>query len=146
MTIARKTVLLVLAVLSGCAIIFAIAAANADYLVPAIIAAALLAVVLAALVYLTLRSVVRSLQAMESALANAADSLDFTRAIAVRSDDEIGRAMHAFNRLQARLRDSFVVPAGQIQDPRQIGVDDQRARIEFLRQLHFRNRFVAPAR
>ncbi len=108
MTIARKTVLLVLAVLSGCAIIFAIAAANADYLVPAIIAAALLAVVLAALVYLTLRSVVRSLQAMESALANAADSLDFTRAIAVRSDDEIGRAMHAFNRLQARLRDSFV--------------------------------------
>ncbi|MDR3412188.1 MAG: TRAP transporter substrate-binding protein DctP [Formivibrio sp.] len=61
--------------------------------------------------YLVRRSIVKPLITMESALARVAEKLDFTESIPVTVDDEIGRALHACNRLLLRLRGSF----GEIQ-------------------------------
>jgi tripartite ATP-independent transporter DctP family solute receptor len=64
--------------------------------------------VLGALGYLILRSMVKPLRNLESVIANAADKLDFTESVPTESDDEIGRALQAYNRLQDRLRSSFL--------------------------------------
>jgi len=57
------------------------------------------------------RAITVPLGAMQKAITRTASELDFTDSIAIRSNDEIGRTLHAYNELLARLRTSF----GEIQ-------------------------------
>ncbi|MDR3413138.1 MAG: TRAP transporter substrate-binding protein DctP [Formivibrio sp.] len=57
--------------------------------------------------FLILRSIVKPLRQMEASIAMAADKLDFTETISLGSEDEIGRAVQAYNRLLNRLCGSF---------------------------------------
>lgn len=53
------------------------------------------------------RSVIKPLSDMQTAIAKTADKLDFTDTVTVTTSDEIGNTLSAYNRLLARLRDSF---------------------------------------
>ena len=57
------------------------------------------------------RSIANPLREMQRAITRTANALDFTESIAVRSHDEIGQTLLAYNELVARLRASF----GEIQ-------------------------------
>ena len=57
------------------------------------------------------RSITRPLGAMQKAIIRTATELDFTDTFKVRSKDEIGRTLEAYNELLAKLRNSF----GEIQ-------------------------------
>ncbi len=57
------------------------------------------------------RSITVPLGLMQRAITRTASELDFTEAIAVRSNDEVGRTLTAYNELIAKLRASF----GEIQ-------------------------------
>ena len=57
------------------------------------------------------RAITGPLGAMQKAITRTASELDFTESIAIRSNDEIGRTLHAYNELLAKLRSSF----GEIQ-------------------------------
>ena len=57
------------------------------------------------------RSITRPLGVMQLAITRTANELDFTRAIEVESNDEVGRTLRAYNELLAKLRASF----GEIQ-------------------------------
>ncbi|MBS1208602.1 MAG: methyl-accepting chemotaxis protein, partial [Proteobacteria bacterium] len=65
-------------------------------------------IVIAGLGYLLWRSLVQPLQQMKDTIARTADELDFTESINVRTDDEIGQTLSAYNRLLERLRQSFI--------------------------------------
>ena len=57
------------------------------------------------------RSITKPLGSMQRAIIRTATELDFTDSIKVRSNDEIGRTLQAYNELLAKLRSSF----GEIQ-------------------------------
>ena len=61
--------------------------------------------------YLLGRSITKPLGSMQRAITRTADELDFTDTFKVRSHDEIGRTLQAYNELLAKLRTSF----GEIQ-------------------------------
>ena len=134
MTIARKILVLVIASLAACGIIFAVAisgiasaeaqiglvaskftsaGASVDFKSveqslssarTSLFVVFLLGLSLVgALAYLLRRSIVKPLEALAPAIAHAADQLDFTEMARVRSEDEIGRALLAYNRLLTRL-------------------------------------------
>ncbi|WP_263772846.1 methyl-accepting chemotaxis protein [Propionivibrio soli] len=53
------------------------------------------------------RSITGPLGAMQRAITRTANELDFRDTIAVTSNDEVGRTLHAYNELLTRLRSSF---------------------------------------
>ncbi len=137
MTISRKIIFLVLSALLTSVIIFCVAffgfsgietevghlaskvaADNEDILsirealssarswMIGILAVALM--LLSALGFMLMRSIVKPLKDMESAISKTADQLDFTEIIQVDSDDEIGNTLKTYNRLLTRLRGSFI--------------------------------------
>ncbi|MGC3965567.1 MAG: methyl-accepting chemotaxis protein [Rhodocyclaceae bacterium] len=64
-------------------------------------------VVLAVLGLLIGRSITSALTRMRDEIIYTADHLDFTHAVPVRNNDEIGQTLTAYNRLLERLRTSF---------------------------------------
>ena len=76
-----------------------------------IVAAVLGVALIGAMGFLLGRSITRPLGSMQRAIIRTANDLDFTDTFKVRSNDEIGRTLHAYNGLLARLRTSF----GEIQ-------------------------------
>jgi tripartite ATP-independent transporter DctP family solute receptor len=130
MTVSRKIILLVCCASLACLALFSVAlfgfsaihaeigkgaqaieraldSAQVAMIVTLLVGLALLAV----LCWLALRAIVKPLKVLETAVVNAADKLDFTEQFSVGSDDEIGCALQAYNRLTARLCASF----GEIQ-------------------------------
>ena len=137
MTISRRIMILVGAALLTCGVVFAVAlfglasteaalsqlvgkAAGAGrdidslqqtlssartILIAALVAGILL---LSLLGWLLQRTLVAPLRNMEAAISGTADNLDFCTQIPVDSDDEIGHALRAYNRLLDRLRGNFV--------------------------------------
>jgi len=53
------------------------------------------------------RAITGPLGLMQRAIMRTASELDFTESIAIRSNDEIGRTLNAYNELLAKLRSSF---------------------------------------
>ena len=53
------------------------------------------------------RSITGPLDAMQRAITRTASELDFRETVRVTSNDEVGRTLHAYNELLARLRTSF---------------------------------------
>jgi len=120
-TISRRILLLICAALVMCGVLFivaiyglgateseTVASQSAAGARTALIVALLLSwSLLGALGFWVLRSIVKPLRQMEAAMALAADKLDFTATVVVDSEDEIGRALQAYNRLLTRLRGSF---------------------------------------
>jgi tripartite ATP-independent transporter DctP family solute receptor len=75
------------------------------------------------------RAIAKPLKTLESAIATAADRLDFTAQAQVVSKDEIGRALEAYNRLLARLRGSFVETQSAIANLKDVSEEvDQSSR------------------
>ena len=132
MTITRKIQILILAALTTCAVMFGVALSSLSSLnaeaaraigssgnvqaVQAAFASArtlnivvlILGVGLILIVgYFLWRALVVPLQTMQGTIARTADQLDFTGAISVGSNDEIGQTLQAYNRLMERLRQSF---------------------------------------
>jgi len=107
MTISSKIALFVGLTLVACVTNFSFAmsgASRTSLSVVLLIALAFLGVLWA----LALRSIVRPLKQMTSAMAITAKELDFTKTILVGGHDEIGWAAQAYNLLLTRLRTSFV--------------------------------------
>ena len=61
-----------------------------------------------ALGYWFLRSLIQPLKTLESVIATAADKLDFTVSVPTGASDETGQVLQAYDRLQSRLRSSFL--------------------------------------
>jgi tripartite ATP-independent transporter DctP family solute receptor len=58
--------------------------------------------------YFVWRALVKPLKAVENAITEVAERLDFTASVPVVADDEIGHVLQAYNRLLSRVRDSFL--------------------------------------
>ncbi len=61
-----------------------------------------------ALGYWFLRSLIQPLKTLESVISTAADKLDFTAFVPTGVSDETGQVLQAYERLQSRLRTSFL--------------------------------------
>jgi len=84
------------------------AAASFATTISVTIGAAVLGLALIAVLGFTLgRSIIRPLGAMQKAIARTAEELDFRNDLPVKSRDEIGQTLAAYNSLLARLRSSF---------------------------------------
>ncbi len=83
--------------------------------------------VIAVLGYFAMRSIVKPIKGMETSIAKAADDLDFTTLAKVDSDDEIGRALQAYNRLITRMGKSFIEIQEAIANLREVSDEVDRS-------------------
>ena len=85
------------------------------------------------------RSITKPLGAMQQAITQTANELDFTRLIDAHSDDEIGRTLKAYNELLSRLRGSFSEVQAAAARMAAITADVNRTTHEIAENSHAQN-------